>query len=199
MRQKCPDLSTKRAILASSLKLFTERGFYGTTIKDISKSAKVSVGAVYRYFNSKEEIAQLLFDEAVSLFKLALVDSTKSADTAEIFVIRTVKTILIFSEKNLRISKYLWLCRHDEFLKEITAKPSVLRYDEFGKRFSLIINSARRSKLIQPYSAALIWTLVFGTPLSYVRDWLDGIVKHPPSSVSVDLGEAVWNALQGKY
>ncbi len=198
MRQEAQKVPVRRAILASALKLFTDEGFYKTTVKDIARLAKVSVGAVYKHFNSKQEIAQVLFEEAVSLFKTALIDATKDAEDAKTLVITTVKTILIFSEKNLKLSRYLWLCRHDEFLKEITSKPSVLRYDEFGKRFSSVINFARKTRLIEPYPATIIWTIVFGIPLSYVRDWLDGIMHQPPSVVSNNLGLAVWRALHAK-
>ncbi|MCS6961708.1 MAG: TetR/AcrR family transcriptional regulator [Deltaproteobacteria bacterium] len=187
----------KRCILASALRLFTEKGFYKTKIQDIAQISGISVGVVYKHFNSKEELAFLLFKEALELFKTALSEATASAECVNDFVVKVVKTVLIFSEKNIRISKYLWLCRHDEFLKDEIVRPMVLRYDTFGRRFVGFINSARKNGSIKNYSADIIWTLIFGSTLSYVRDWLDGISKRPPSQVADFLAKAIWSALQG--
>jgi AcrR family transcriptional regulator len=38
--------------------LFSKKGFYHTTIPDIAKSMKMSVGNMYNYFSSKEELAK---------------------------------------------------------------------------------------------------------------------------------------------
>jgi len=43
-------------LAASALRLFTERGYYSTTIDDVAKAAGVTKGAVYHHFDSKEEL-----------------------------------------------------------------------------------------------------------------------------------------------
>lgn len=48
----------KNIIIENSLKLFSKKGFYNTTIPDIAKSMKMSVGNMYNYFKSKEELAK---------------------------------------------------------------------------------------------------------------------------------------------
>lgn len=48
----------KNTIIENSLKLFSTKGFYNTTIPDIAKSMKMSVGNMYNYFKSKEELAK---------------------------------------------------------------------------------------------------------------------------------------------
>ena len=48
----------KNTIIENSLKLFAKNGFYNTTIPDIAKSMKMSVGNMYNYFKSKEELAK---------------------------------------------------------------------------------------------------------------------------------------------
>jgi len=57
---------TRRTILDSSLKLFANKGFHGTSISDIAKSAKISKGLAYNYFESKEKILEAIFEEALS-------------------------------------------------------------------------------------------------------------------------------------
>jgi AcrR family transcriptional regulator len=43
-------------LAASALRLFTERGYYSTTVDDVAKAAGVTKGAVYHHFDSKEEL-----------------------------------------------------------------------------------------------------------------------------------------------
>lgn len=45
-------------ILEESLILFSKKGFYSTTIPDIAKAMDMSVGNLYNYFPSKEELAK---------------------------------------------------------------------------------------------------------------------------------------------
>ncbi len=47
---------TKHKILTSALDLFAEKGFKGTSINDIAKSAGISKGLAYNYFKDKKEI-----------------------------------------------------------------------------------------------------------------------------------------------
>ncbi len=47
----------KISIIEASLKLFSKKGFYNTTIPDIAKSLDMSVGNMYNYFPSKEILA----------------------------------------------------------------------------------------------------------------------------------------------
>lgn len=48
--------SIKQIIKEAAEKLILQKGFRDTTIKEISKSAKISVGTIYRYYKNKEEI-----------------------------------------------------------------------------------------------------------------------------------------------
>jgi len=45
-------------IILSALKLFSKKGFYNTTISEISKNMDISVGSIYNYFPSKKSLAK---------------------------------------------------------------------------------------------------------------------------------------------
>jgi len=47
----------REQIIQCALELFASRGFYSTTIPDIAKSLKMSVGNMYNYFKSKDILA----------------------------------------------------------------------------------------------------------------------------------------------
>ncbi len=56
----------KTAIMNAALKLFTERGFHGTSTALISKEAGVSTGSLFNYFATKEELINSLYFEVKS-------------------------------------------------------------------------------------------------------------------------------------
>ncbi|MFX1239287.1 MAG: TetR/AcrR family transcriptional regulator [Promethearchaeota archaeon] len=53
----------KNSYLVAAVKVFQEKGFNDTRVKDITDLAGTSVGNFYRYFNSKEEIFETLIEE----------------------------------------------------------------------------------------------------------------------------------------
>ncbi len=48
--------SSKENIIRSALTLFSSHGFFNTSIRQIAKQAGISVGLLYNYFKSKEEL-----------------------------------------------------------------------------------------------------------------------------------------------
>jgi AcrR family transcriptional regulator len=60
--QRAASEETRRLILETALALFRERGFEETTIRDIASGARLSLGAAYYYFKSKEAIVGAYYD-----------------------------------------------------------------------------------------------------------------------------------------
>ena len=54
-------LRTRGRILEAALRLFAERGYEATTMRDVAREAGSSLGLAYRYFASKEEFALALY------------------------------------------------------------------------------------------------------------------------------------------
>ena len=61
MKEQVRDKRT--AILEAALKLFTERGFHGTSTAQISKEAGVATGTLFNYFPTKEDLINSLYFE----------------------------------------------------------------------------------------------------------------------------------------
>ena len=54
-------IDKKTAIIEAALKLFTERGFHGTSTAQISKEAGVATGTLFNYFPTKEDLINSLY------------------------------------------------------------------------------------------------------------------------------------------
>jgi AcrR family transcriptional regulator len=56
------DPPAKRQILRAALKLFAERGLAATSIRDIAEESRYTNPALYKHFESKDELALYLFE-----------------------------------------------------------------------------------------------------------------------------------------
>ncbi len=58
--------ATQERILKVALELFSTRGFYETTTRQISRKAGVAEGTLFNYFRSKEDLALYFFEREVA-------------------------------------------------------------------------------------------------------------------------------------
>jgi len=63
MQREARSERSRRQVLDAALRLFSRRGFRGTTVRDIADEARVSTGNVYHHFPDKESIFRTLLDE----------------------------------------------------------------------------------------------------------------------------------------
>jgi AcrR family transcriptional regulator len=80
----------KELIIQGALELFAKNGFYTTTIPDIAKSLKMSVGNMYNYFKSKDILAK----EIIKHISHYLGDQLKSINEKNISTQEKTKQIV---------------------------------------------------------------------------------------------------------
>ena len=61
------DNSTEQRILDAARKIFTIKGYRGSTVEDITNEAKVNKASLHYYYRSKDKLFELIFDEAFLL------------------------------------------------------------------------------------------------------------------------------------
>ena len=79
-----PQVKDKRtAIMDAALKLFTERGFHGTSTAQISKDAGVATGTLFNYFPTKEDLINNLYFEVKGRLSACIKEGLDSEATFE--------------------------------------------------------------------------------------------------------------------
>ncbi|MDR2861552.1 MAG: TetR/AcrR family transcriptional regulator [Syntrophobacterales bacterium] len=86
-------ISKKSDIEYEAMRLFAQNGFAGTTIKEIAKLAKVTEGAIYRHYSSKEEMALSLFSRELDKIKFRLLDSMDAGENPAARLRAIIKSI----------------------------------------------------------------------------------------------------------
>jgi len=62
----------RKAILRVAGRLFSQRGYYGTSIRDIAAAIRLQGGSLYAHIASKEELLWEIVDEAAQAFRSGL-------------------------------------------------------------------------------------------------------------------------------
>ena len=71
-RKEKEHLTRRADILKAAESLFAEKGFHGATMADLATESEFSVGTLYKFFGSKEEVYYILILERLDLFHLQL-------------------------------------------------------------------------------------------------------------------------------
>jgi AcrR family transcriptional regulator len=69
---------TRQQILDASLRLFSERGFARTTVRDIARQAGITDAAIYYHFESKRDLLEALVEERGFLSRLQNLERMES-------------------------------------------------------------------------------------------------------------------------
>lgn len=162
--------SRKEQILVAALRLFSKKGFYHTSISDITKKANLSKGLLYNYFESKED---LLNQVVVFAFK----DVTAAGE--EMYVLfNELPPEKIFKE--LIFSYFLMLKEEKELMKltlslavQVSAIPSV--HDTIASIYSALLGQLEVVFEKMGYKnpkmeAMLLGAIVDGVGIQYMLD-----------------------------
>lgn len=61
-------------LMDAALRVFAQRGFEGSTVRDIAVEARVAAGLLYHYFPSKQALLTALFERSAGLVMAAFAD-----------------------------------------------------------------------------------------------------------------------------
>ncbi len=101
---------TRTRILRVSARLFAEKGFDGTRVDEIAKEAHINKAAIYYYFDSKNQILSVLFqqliDNAINLVNFAYKEDSANFSPAKHHHL-TSEEYLRFLEDNADLMKIM--------------------------------------------------------------------------------------------
>jgi AcrR family transcriptional regulator len=84
------DDATKNRLLAEARQLFADKGFRGTSVREITRAAHANLGAITYHFRSKEAlyaaVLESVFDEVASCVEQAASSPQPAADRLEAIV-----------------------------------------------------------------------------------------------------------------
>lgn len=103
---------TKRKIFETSMKLFAEKGYDGTSIEEITSVVGVAKGTLYYHFSSKEEIFNFLVEEGMNLLKnsikIKINKQEKNIDKLRAIILIQIKIIAKYENFMSIVLSEIW-------------------------------------------------------------------------------------------
>lgn len=165
----------RELILATALRLFTEHGYFNTTVHDITKDANVSIGSIYHHFGNKECIAKALFAEIeeamVNEIQLIMQNTESAHDRCK----AVLKYLFEATEISRSAMQYMLYAKHNEFMPN---EGSVCTSRPFALMKQIIVEGMQAGD-IRNLTPEIIGVNVFGGAIRLICLRVDGVIEKP--------------------
>lgn len=182
----------RERVLYTALRLFSEHGYFNTSLQDIRRVAEVSIGAIYHHFENKEQLAKQLFDRLLSDMNHAMEDATHNHDDCLGKCRAIIKKLYQLTESEPGMMQFILLAQHREFLPEEAPICSSEPF-QFMKR---AVEQGMAEGDVRPMDAWVAATAMFGGALRMMNLQLDGALDRPLQSYFDESVECAWRAIK---
>lgn len=185
-------IDTRKLIVKTARKLFTGRGYFKTSIRDVSREADLSTGAIYHHFKSKEEIACEIFNETTSFLLQEFENAVAKGSTSEERVYALISTMLRLADEQNEIMEYALKVNHREIIAEGKPICSSAPF-EFIKEFLREEMARGGIRQMDLYTAAVSLTAM---PIRFMQLKWEGLFEERFASRTDEIFNCVWAALK---
>jgi len=179
-------------VLDTALVLFSEKGYFNTSIHDIRRAAEVSIGAIYHHFENKEALAKSLYDRLVVRMEHAISDAVAGKTGCRERSRAIIASLFQLTEQEPRTMQFILLAQHREYLRE---EPPICSSRPFQFMRQVIEEGmlAGEVRKMEPWVAA---TAMFGGALRMMNLQLDHALDSPLSGYLDDVVDCAWRAIE---
>jgi TetR/AcrR family transcriptional regulator, fatty acid metabolism regulator protein len=164
----------RRLILDTAAKVFAERGYYNTKVKDILDEAGISTGSFYFYFNNKEELFEILYDEMIKTYLSVLQDAVDTMMDHKENIVKSISIAISLSlqtfQKNKELARIMLIGSvglNPHFEKKRSAD-----YQKISIIFEEIFRKLLQKRAISAPDAKVAAILFTGSIYSIIINWL---------------------------
>lgn len=112
-------ITKKSEVVDAALALFMRKGIKATTTRDIALRAGISEGTIYRHFDSKDELAEVVFEENLVYFFKFLRGYLKNTSTPVGMLEAFIRGMFEFARREQR--RYVFIMSaHQTELKKLS-------------------------------------------------------------------------------
>lgn len=186
-----PRPDTRFLVLDAALTLFTQRGYFNTSVHDISREACVSIGSIYHHFGDKEGVASALYDQLNLRMEGLIADIQRRHDSLHDQARELISTLFELTESEPRAMEFMLYAKHREFLP---SQGPVCSSRPFVQMREMVARGMARGE-VRPMDAMVASTCLFGGPLRMITARLDGLAERPLPAYLDELWPCAWAAV----
>jgi len=173
--------TVRERVIAAAIELFARDGYFQTSLPDIQQQAGVSIGAIYRNFASKDELAATVYDLVLdAIGELFRVNLDGRDDFLERFR-GLLSDLFRLTEERPELIEYALYVKHREISQEIGPVCSSEPFVYLQAR----VADAMRRKQLRSGDVVVTTATLMGPPLRLIQLSLDGLLR-PPLAGTVD-------------
>ena len=164
---------TRQRILEAALRLFRERGFEKTTMRDVAAAAGVATGAAYYYFRSKEEVVLAFYAGTAEEMRALLPPELKRTKDLRKRLHRILELKLIQLQPHRPVLSFLFRSAIDPTspLSPFSAGNRSIRDETVGWfRDAIETSSETIPKELEGFLPELLWMYEMGLILFFLYD-----------------------------
>lgn len=178
-------------VLGAALNLFTDQGYFNTSIPDIVKASSVSTGSIYHYFRDKEGIARSLYDTLVQRMELHFSEINAAHSTAHDRCRAAVELLFQVTEEEPAVMRFMLFSRHREFIPDQTPVCSSRPFVQMRE----MVTAGMQSGEVREITPIVAASAVFGGALRLIHLRLDGILDKPLPDYLDEIWQCAWRSV----
>ena len=184
-------LAARDKVLATALDLFTQKGYFSTSMRDITAKSAVSTGSVYHHFKDKEGVATALYQSMIDRMRESLLVIANEYDTSHDQCHAVISLLFKIAEEEPQVMTFMLYTKHHEFLPE---EPPVCSSEPFEIMRSMVQFGMDNGE-IEKRDVLVASTCLFGGAIRMITTHLDGILDQPLSKYLDDIWACSWRAV----
>lgn len=178
-------------VLGAALDLFTDRGYFNTSIPDIVKASSVSTGSIYHYFQGKEGIARQLYDTLVVRMETAFSEIEAAHSSTHDRCRASIELLFRMTEEEPAVMRFMLFSRHREFIPDQKPVCSSRPFVQMRE----MVATGMRDGVVREMTPIVAAAGVFGGALRLIQLRLDGILDAPLLTYLDEIWQCAWRSV----
>ena len=183
--------TAREKVLGTALDLFTGKGYFNTSMRDISRESAVSTGSIYHHFQDKEGVALALYQSLVDRMRDELEQVQRDNESAHDQCRAVVRLLFRITENEPAVMSFMLYVKHREFLPD--EKP-VCSSEPFALMRDMVRRGMDRGE-IRECDVLAASSCLFGGAIRVITSALDGILERPLDDYVDDVWACSWRAV----
>ncbi|MGZ8137351.1 MAG: TetR/AcrR family transcriptional regulator [Methylococcaceae bacterium] len=186
---------TQDEILLAALKLFSEKGYFNTSLLDIAEAAGIkTTSALYQHFKNKQMIASKLYENILDSFNISVDDIRRRNQKSSDQLRGIVDLLFKLTDEAPDVMQFLLVLKINEFLPE---EKSFFETPAFVKIIKIIQTGIKAGE-IRNIDPILINAYFFGIINNTLRMVLSGELDKKADAYQSQTWLAAWNSIAKK-
>lgn len=186
-------LQRRQEVLATAERLFAERGFHATSVRNIAEALNIKAGSLYAHIEAKEELLWAIVNKAADRF-FGAAEPIVESDIVPIEKLRRVIAahVRVITDSATSASVYTTQWRH---LSEPRRSEFAARRDAYERMFRGLVRTCIREGTFSDMDEKFA-TLLILSSINWIYQWYRRDGSMTPDEIARKLTEMLLNGLR---